>query len=1077
MRTPIALGTCALLLLAFSAAQAQEAKRDTRQAKDTSRSFFNGKDLTGWEGLPQFWHVHDRALVGSYTDRALKHNTFLCSKKTYRDFELKFQIRLKGGAGNSGVQIRSRILDPQKYTVAGPQADIGQSYWGSLYGENFGGMMKQSPSALVKQVVKQDDFNDYHIKCVGKHVTIKINGQTMVDDDFAKLPDEGIIAWQLHTGFPSMEVTFKNIEFANLSGKPADSQQGRAPAATPAEALKVLKDFRAELLYSVPKETEGSWVNLCVDPKGRLITSDQYGPLYRITPSPLTTPGQESRGSAPPLPSPIGGEGLGVRGASKIEKLDLPLGGAHGLLWAFDSLYVMVNEGVTINGVRPRHGLHRVRSKDGGDTFEKPEFLHEVNGSGEHGCHAILPGPDGKSLYIVCGNMTRMVQPLAGSRVPRLWGEDHLLPRLPDGNGFMAGVLGPGGCIYRVDPDGKNWELVSTGYRNPFDAAFNRQGELFTYDADMEWDMNTPWYRPTRVCLVASGSDYGWRNGAGKWPAYFPDSLPAVFNVGPGSPTGMCFGYGAHFPAKYQEALFLCDWSYGKLYALHLTPDGSAYKGEIEEFVSGSPLPLTDAVVNPKDGALYFTTGGRRVQSGLYCITYAGKEPTAPANGSDSRGAEARALRHRLEAFHGHPDPRAVDAAWPYLGHPDRYIRSAARVAVEHQDPETWQVRAIAETDPARALSALLALVHATGQDPFHHPRKPADPIPGAALKRPILDALTRLDWEKLTDPQRLDLLRIYGNLFNRMGWPDRTARGRLIQRFDPLFPAKNRELNTELCQLLVYLEAPGIAAKALKLMADAPTQEEQMDYAKSLRVLQTGWTPSQRAEYFAWYLKAANYKGGSSFQGFLRLMKADALATLTDTDKAELQPVLAAKPTAATPVVGKPRPIYRHWTLDELVPKVEAGLTRRDFDRGRRLFGEAKCFACHRFDNEGGAAGPDLTQASGRFSVRDLLESIVEPSKTISDQYAAVVLTTTDGKVVTGRIVNHAGDSMMVMTDMLDPDGQVNVNAKKVESVEKSPVSMMPADLLDPFKEDEVLDLVAYLLSRGDRSNRMFAR
>jgi putative heme-binding domain-containing protein len=153
----------------------------------------------------------------------------------------------------------------------------------------------------------------------------------------------------------------------------------------------------------------------------------------------------------------------------------------------------------------------------------------------------------------------------------------------------------------------------------------------------------------------------------------------------------------------------------------------------------------------------------------------------------------------------------------------------------------------------------------------------------------------------------------------------------------------------------------------------------------------------------------------------------------------------------------------------------VERGLTRRDFDRGRRLFGEANCFTCHRFDNEGGAQGPDLTLASGRFNVRDLLESIIDPSKEISDQYAAVTITTTDGKVVTGRIVNYSGDQMVVMTNMLDPNGLVNVNHKKVEAVEKSKVSMMPAGLLDTFKED--VDLVAYLLSRGDRSNKMFLK
>jgi hypothetical protein len=114
------------------------------------------------------------------------------------------------------------VIDYQKFIVAGPQCDMGQSYWGSLYGERFGGMMKQSPPDLVKRAVKPSDFNDYYIKCVGKHVTIKINGETMVDGDFAALPDEGIIAWQLHAG-PPMKVTFKDIQFTDLSKPRAEA--------------------------------------------------------------------------------------------------------------------------------------------------------------------------------------------------------------------------------------------------------------------------------------------------------------------------------------------------------------------------------------------------------------------------------------------------------------------------------------------------------------------------------------------------------------------------------------------------------------------------------------------------------------------------------------------------------------------------------------------------------------------------------------------------------------------------------------------------------------------------------------
>jgi hypothetical protein len=216
MRCTLLLALAAAVAFTVAAPAADGAARAA--ADSTASEFFNGKNLDGWEGLLKYWSVKDGALVG-YTPEDPRHNTFLCSKKKYSDFELKFKIRLKDGVGNSGVQIRSKILDPEKFTVSGPQADIGQGYWGSLYGEAFGGMMKQSPPALVKKVVRQKDFNDYAIKCVGKHVTIKINGETMVDGDFPKMPDEGIIAWQLHAGFKSMEVTFKDVEFKDLSKK------------------------------------------------------------------------------------------------------------------------------------------------------------------------------------------------------------------------------------------------------------------------------------------------------------------------------------------------------------------------------------------------------------------------------------------------------------------------------------------------------------------------------------------------------------------------------------------------------------------------------------------------------------------------------------------------------------------------------------------------------------------------------------------------------------------------------------------------------------------------------------------
>src|SRR5213075_2100255 len=140
------------------------------------------------------------------------------------------------------------------------------------------------------------------------------------------------------------------------------------------------------------------------------------------------------------------------------------------------------------------------------------------------------------------------------------------------------------------------------------------------------------------------------------------------------------------------------------------------------------------------------------------------------------------------------------------------------------------------------------------------------------------------------------------------------------------------------------------------------------------------------------------------------------------------------AERAAANAQAAPPRPFVKKWTLDELLPLVESGLKKRDFDHGRAMFGAANCFACHRFASEGGSFGPDLSGLAGRFSVRDLLESVVDPSKVISDQYQAVIIRTTDGKIVTGRIVNLHGDTYNINTDMLNPSGLASVRRGEIE-------------------------------------------
>ncbi len=832
-----------------------------------------------------------------------------------------------------------------------------------------------------------------------------------------------------------------------------------ANVATPVSNITTLPDYQVELLYSVPGGEQGSWVNLCNDDHGRIYASDQYGGLYRFMPP---APGQ-------PLT------------AANVEKIPAEIRGVNGMLFAYGALYVGVND----YEKQIPSGLYRITDSNSDDTLDKVEMLREFDAGSDHGVHAILKTPDGKGLFLVTGNNAVLKEgPYAGtaegSPVAKLWGDDHLLPRMPDGRGHNRHVMAPGGIIYRLDADGKNMEIFASGFRNIFDAGINREGELFTYDADMEYDFNTPWYRPTRVNHVVSGGEYGWRNGAGKYPEFYYDNLPATLNIGPGSPTGTTFGYGAKFPAKYQDAFYVLDWSWGKIYAVHLTPKGSSYTATKEEFVTGGPLPVSDAII-AKDGAMYFTIGGRRVQSGLYRVTYAGKESVAPS-GKSERSAEAvnaAALRRSLEVFHGKQDPQAVATVWPHLSSSDRYIRTAARVALEHQPLAEWQEKALSESDVTAQLEALLALARRTGVCPTH--RTDAAQQPDGKARDAILAALLKQDFVQFTNDQRLAYVRLIQIVLHRFGNPDEATLAAMIAKLDSGYPADNFELNWLLTETLAYSQAPNTAAKGMALIAAAESQEPEMEYARSLRFLKTGWTKELRTQQLEWFLKAANYKGGASFDKFIEFIRNDSLSTFTEAEKTELAAIIEKKPERKSAIenvgamfAGRTPTM---WTMEELSAAAQTGMKGRDFDNGRKMFGAAACFACHRYGNAGGMTGPDLTGAGGRYSPHDLLDQIINPSKEINEQFAPIVVTKNDGNVLTGVVVNLSGDGVTLNTDLSDPNQRVNVDRKEVKSIELSKVSPMPPMLLNMLKKEEVLDLLAYVLSAGDRNHAMFAK
>lgn len=832
---------------------------------------------------------------------------------------------------------------------------------------------------------------------------------------------------------PSAEVTGLRIDpdskknVIEIASIELFNQAPPAPKATPVESMKVKEGFKVELLYTVP-ETQGSWVNLCVDPKGRLITSDQYGKLYRITPVPA-----------------------GTTGSPKVEAIPVEIGMAQGLLWAFNSLYVVVNG--------PKSGLYRVRDTNNDDVLDDVKLLRAIEGNGEHGPHAVIFSPDKRSLYVCSGNHTKIPNP-ERSRLPRNWDEDQLLPRMWDAGGHAVGIMAPGGWVAKTDPEGKEFELVSAGFRNEFDIAFNVEGELFTYDADMEWDIGSPWYRPTRVNHAVSGGEFGWRSGTGKWPDFYPDSLGSVVDIGPGCPTGIAFGYGARFPHKYQQALFINDWSYGVLYAVHLKPQGASYVAEAERFISAAPLPLTDVVVNPHDGALYFAIGGRKTQSALYRVTYQGGETTTDFPPEEPKEPEhgLRVLRRQLETLHEPGHAAQLEFIWKNLSHSDRHVRYAARIALEFIPTSQWQARVATEKNADGLMTAAIAAARNADK----------------SAQADIVKGLAQLEWSKLSEMQQLSLLRTYGLLVIRMGKFNDANRASVLKQVDVAFPAKTERMNRELARFLVAIDAPKVVERTLALQAVAPTQEEQIHYAYCLRMANE-WTLPQREQFFNWFLQAANQRGGNSFSGFLRNIRQEAIDRLSDDDKKSLAATLAKVPTPTEAVVVEVRQVVKKYAVQELLPTVQAKRTGRNFDVGRKMFGQGSCFKCHRIGGEGGTVGPDLTSVSGRFNDTTLLESLIEPSKVISDQYEATTFVLESGKSITGRIINLNGDNYLVSENMLDPGRLTAINRREVEELHPSKTSMMPAGLIDTMTEDEILDLLAYLRAGGNRNHELF--
>jgi putative heme-binding domain-containing protein len=758
---------------------------------------------------------------------------------------------------------------------------------------------------------------------------------------------------------------------------------------------------------------EDSWISLVFDPQGRVIISQEQQGLLRMT---------------------LAKDGSAVE---RVERINDDLKEVRGMIFLDGDLFANANNS---------KGLYRLRG-DAKGNLGRPELLLATEGGVGHGRNDLTVGPDGK-IYSIHGDDVRLL------KSARDWTRGQGEPR--------AGSYPGEGHLVRFDPADGKLEILATGLRNPFGIAFNTDGEMFTYDADAEFDMGAPWYRPTRVDHLTPGSDFGWRAVTGRWPPYYadhPDNCPPSLDIGRGSPTALMFGTRSNFPRRYRGALFMLDWAYGRILVVHCLPHGASYLCEAESFVKGRPLNMTDMDF-ASDGSMYLITGGRKTQSALYRIRYTGErrnESTTYSPPRDPSAAEARKRRRELEALleQATLPPDKLERVWQSIGDLDPRIRYAARTVLERQPGELWRQWALRETEPLAALTALSAL--ARRDDP--------------ALEARVLRRLNEIDLADAALSERHLAAWIYCRcaVNNAVLEPQLAAAVR--SRIGKLYPDRNFLVNVQLSDALAESGDNDFVDKTLRLLNTTTEQREQLHYLFVLRNVPVGWTPAARQNYFDVLAQAREYQGGEGMPAFLDRIRKEALAAVPDVAERRRFASLLAEDRSAAEKPLPLRPFVKKWTVSEALAAIEAVAGQADLKSGRSLFTAASCSKCHRVGRLGTSVGPDLTSASGRFSHKDLLESIVEPSKSIAENYRSLRIVTQDGKVYVGRPVlggDYRSQTLRLAIDPQHPFQVTEIDKRAIEDEQVSAVSFMPEGLLDTLSADEIHDLVAFIESGG---------
>jgi putative heme-binding domain-containing protein len=797
------------------------------------------------------------------------------------------------------------------------------------------------------------------------------------------------------------------------------AKPGTQSQATDPKELTLLPGFKTELVRS-SQPGEDSWVAMAFDPQGRLTLSKEKKGLLRFD----------------------------LKSGSMTE-IESSLLECRGLVYAHGVLYANANNS---------KGLYRLSDADGDGVFEqKEELMHSEGGVG-HGRNHIKLGPDGR-IWVAHGNNVLLPSPIAEDSPLRNYANDQVLPNPWDASMFDGTVELPAGHVVAYDPKTSRIELVAGGLRNPLDIAFNREGELFTFDADMERDVGTSWYMPTRVLHGVPGADFGWRRGTGRLPSWYVDTLPSVVDIGLSSPTGICFGYGAKFPKKYEDALFILDWSYGRIIAVHMQAKGASYTGTQETFVSGRPLNVTDACVGP-DGALWFVTGGRGTQSGVYRVMWA----AALNQKGQEEGQEVkdlRALRRELEMLWP-KDTEGAFMAMTRLAHDDIHIRHAARMALERTPTRLWRKEILGESNGWRGILGCLALAR----------------VGDSADRAGILSRLDSLSFKDLSAEQKLATLRTLSVTLARLGDPTADEQTRLLTWLQPLYPAATREMNQELCRLLIRLGSKQVLAKTLPMLRDATASEDLIFFPMHLRYIKEGWSLESKRIVFEALNRAEKHNGASTYFKSISDTRSELAAALSTEEMSKLAEVVHPPKPAALSPHAMPGHTYRVWKLEDLEPRLAEVGKGRSFEKGKAAAIATQCVFCHTMSTDrrlpAGVFGPELVQVSARFGRRDLLDHILNPSKVVDEKFRFVTIKRADGSTVMGSLESEDDERVVLKPNPLSPE-TVEVGKSLIKERSVSETSPMPAGLLNALKAEQILDLLAFIEAGGDAKKANF--